>query len=476
MYQIFINNEEVRAENSITIKEEFLNTSSIILNKVYPKSWSIDKLLTSIYFPKDYSKCKVLKNNELYFTGFVKNSGDTTLDFNKPKYATLQILDYKAFLSEGKTLDFVISNKTIEEAIEQVIESVEGYGFVKGNILINDNDIIGNYSTLDKSPFDVFQYFSEISNSLWTTRIIDEEHTAIDFYSSDNLPIKPDIVYSEEYFRENKIVNILPSFSTNDYRNRQIILSDSTLASINTIETKYSSGYSNTYTTDLPIGKINSITVNGTSATYATSAQKDAGLYADFYYTQKNASFESSEELVAGTKIVIDYIAYVNGREVVSSFNEIDRIKTQLNRSGEIERYENRNDITDSLELQKVAQSCINFYGKSEITLTVTTRNKDIFNVGDRTHFDIDFEELNDDYMVKSKQTNFIQSGTSIETIYTYELNNTFNTESALNYFDNQRRKSTGNITDGEFITRNIDISNNVKIVFNPPTIEEVVQ
>ena len=475
IYQIFINDEEVKVENTIAIQEEFLNISNVILNKVYPKSWDLDTLLTNIYFPRDYSKCKILKDGELYFTGFVKNSGDTTLDFNKPKYATLQILDYKAFLSEGKTLDFVITNKTIEQAIEQVIEAISNYGFVKGNILINDNDIIGSYSTLDKTAFDVFQYFSEIANCLWTTRIIDEEHTAIDFYSSNNLPIKPNIEYTKEYLRENKIENISPSFSTNDYRNRQIILSNNTLASINTDETKYSTGYSKVFNTELPIGKINSVYLNDSEATIATNKEKEIGITADFYYTKGNSTFESSEEITTGSKITINYTALINGRELLVSASEVDRIKTQLNRNGQIERYENRNDITDNLELQKVAQNCINFYGKPEVTLTIITRNKDIFNIGDKTHFNIEFEQLNDDYMVKSKETKIIQSETVVETIYTYILNNTFNTESALNFFDNQRRKSAGNISEGEFITRNIDLENITQIVFNSTIIEEVI-
>ena len=55
MYKIFINNEEVVCESSFDIEEELSNPSSIVLSKVYPKSWKgTNKLLTNYYFPQDY--------------------------------------------------------------------------------------------------------------------------------------------------------------------------------------------------------------------------------------------------------------------------------------------------------------------------------------------------------------------------------------------------------------------------------------
>ena len=149
MYKIFINNEEVVCESSFDIEEELSNPSSIVLSKVYPKSWKgTNKLLTNYYFPQDYSKCKILKNNELYFIGIVKNSADMVIDPRKPHYCSLQVLDFTSLLSEGDTLDYVITNKTVKQAIKQVVGSVKKYGFILGNININDeyNTVIGAYS------------------------------------------------------------------------------------------------------------------------------------------------------------------------------------------------------------------------------------------------------------------------------------------------------------------------------------------
>lgn len=62
--QIFINNEEVICSQKMTIKESLSNTSSVILNNVYPKSWENDKdYVSKFYMPKDYSHCIITDPN-----------------------------------------------------------------------------------------------------------------------------------------------------------------------------------------------------------------------------------------------------------------------------------------------------------------------------------------------------------------------------------------------------------------------------
>ena len=205
MIQMFIGNEEVVCDKEFTITEEMLSTSSTILNNCYPKSWeATHDYVNNFYYPEDYSKFRLLKDNELIFCGIVKNTGNISLNPREPKYCSLQILDFKDFLSNGETLDFVINNKTIVEAIEQVITYVADYGFVLGNInILNGNDVIGAYSTENKTPYDVFQYLADISGARWTTRMVDEDTVAIDFYDPTLMPRADDIEYTQQYFEEN---------------------------------------------------------------------------------------------------------------------------------------------------------------------------------------------------------------------------------------------------------------------------------
>ena len=138
-----------------------------------------------------------------------------------------------------------------------------------------------------------------------------------------------------------------------------------------------------------------------------------------------------------------------------------------------ISRYENRNDSTSSKELQTISDSYIKFKGIAENTITITSR-KDFLTLGGKYKFNSPIDELNGDYLVKTKKTSVLQSGDFISVTYEYELTNSFDVENELNYFDNQRSKTSGNISQGEYIARNIDIENTANIIFNNLEINEI--
>ena len=476
MLKILINGEEVITDQNISIKEEFLSTSSFILNGVYPKSWEEDRVYNSrFYFPKDYSQCLIYFDEQLIFAGVVKNSGNISLNPRYPHTVDLQVLSYKTFLSEGSTLDFVIANKSVEEAIQMVVNAVANYGFVVGTIdIARKDDIIGAYSTLDKSAYDVLQYIADITNSKWYTSRIDDNTLAVNFYDSDKMAQAPDIEYTQEYWEANNIQDMSFSFSTNDYRNKQVMTSSAVYGNVEQTQTILANGYDTTYLTEQKIGAINSITVGGTPATFATSDEKDLGITADFYYTVNNNQFEAATVYTAGTEIEINYIPIVQGREVIINPTEINRINTQLGINGNISRYEQRNDATSSSELQSIGQSYIQFKGKAEITLTIQTYENDLFQIGQQAQFNAPISELTDTYMVKSKTIDIIQVNDIRYLFYTYTLSNNFNAETAINYFDNQRSKANGNISQGEYIARNVDIENTALIIFDNAELIEV--
>ena len=475
MFKIYIDDVEVKCDNQFDIEEEFMNPSSIILTNVYPASWSPTDLMNNYYFPEDYTKCKIYKDDVLYFVGIVKNSADMELNPLKPHYCSLQILDPSTLLSEGTTLDYVIANKTVTEAINQVISSISDYGFVAGNIQIPEqyDTLIGAYSTLDKAPFDVFQYLSQISLTRWGTRMVDEDTTAIDFFSPELLESQGTIELTKEYCSQNHIESITYDYSTDDYRNKQIITSDEVFGNIEQTQTILSNGYDTSFTTEQKIGKISSIKVNNSEATFATSDEKDLGITADFYYSVSENTFDSASTYSAGTEIEITYIPIVQGREVSYNIPEINRINTNLGRNGTISQYENRTDVTSSNELQLVGQSYIKFKGIPEITLTITSRN-DFLTLGGKYTFSGPLSQLNGNYLVKTKKTSVTQSDEYNWFIYEYELTNSFDVENELNYFDNQRSKANGNISQGEYIARNVDIENTALIIFDNAELIEV--
>lgn len=476
MIKMFIDNEEVVSSKEFTIVEEMLKTSSTVLNNCYPKSWEVTHdYASNFYYPKDYSKCKILKDDKLIFCGIVKNSGNISLRPTDPKYCSLQILDFKTFLSEGETLDFVISNKTINEAIQMVINAVSEYGFVLGNInIFGGNDVIGAYSTLNKTAYDVLQYIAEITNSRWTTRLLDENTVAIDFYDPTLMPRGANLEYDINFFENNNIIDLTFNYGTRDYRNKQVILSDEVYASIDYVENITSDGYNKTFYTQEKIGTIRSINVGGVDVPVATKAEKEIGIEAVFYYTPGKNQIETDASYIAGTQIQVVYQPLVKGRQIVYNNDEINRVANQIGRKGIIARYESRNDVYSSDELEKIGETYIRYKGSAEITLTLTTKDVDLYNVGQIVYFESPINDLTQDYMVKKKETNIIATGDFNNIWYTYELTSSFNSESAINYFDNQRAKNKGNIGQGENITRNVDIENSANIIYNNLTISEI--
>ena len=408
------------------------------------------------------------KNYDVLFAGVVKNSGDISLNPRHPHYCSLQILDYKTFLSESNTLDFVIANKTISEAISMVVNAVSGYGFIVGNIDIDSaNDIIGAYSTLNKTAYDVLQYLAEISGSRWRARVVDSLTMAIDFYDPDTLPQAEDIEYTKEYWENNNIVDLTFNYGTRDYRNKQILLSDEVYANINYDETLISNGYSNTFTLQNNIGDVVSVVVDGAEKTIGTNNDKQMGVEADFYFTPGKNVIESNSVYSAGTMIHLTYQPLVKGRQIVYNNSEIDRISQQTQTEGVIARYETRNDVLSSDELEKIAKTYIEYKGKAEVILTLRTQNKDLYNIGEVVYFNAPISDLAQNYMVKSKKIEYVVINKIVNLFYIYELTSSFNNEKAINYFDNQRSKATGNIEEGESITRNVDIETQASIIWS---------
>ena len=472
--KIYIDGQEVICNSDFTIEQEMLSTPSVILNNVYPATWETTKdYVSNFYYPDDYSKCLIYDGANLIFAGVVENTGDISLNPREPHYCNLQVLDFKTFLSEGETFDFVIANKTIQQAIEQVVSYIADYGFVVGNIdILNPNEVIGAYSTKDKTAYDVFQYIADITQSRWMTRMVDQNTVAIDFYDPTLMPSGTSIEYTDEFFEDYDIQDMKFNYASRDYRNKQIMTSDEVYGGITQQETIVANGYQTTFDTYEKVGYFSSIKIGTTSYTFTTRENKELGVTADFYYTPGEKGFESATTITAGSAIVIEYIPVVVGRQIILNPDEITRISTSTGRNGTISRYENRNDAVTSDELRQIGLSYIKYKGSPEITLTITT-SQNIWEIGQSVEFDAPINELSTDYMVKKKTIRYIVSGTQKVLFYTYEMSSSYNAEQAINYFDNQRAKLIGNIGEGEYIARNIDISNTANVIFYDTTLEQ---
>lgn len=304
--------------------------------------------------------------------------------------------------------------------------------------------------------------------------MIDATHTAIDFYTPELMGQAPNIEYTKEYFDYNNIDSMEFSFSGANYRNKQVIISDSVFSSLETTDTIIATVDQTNFTTSAIVGNLKKVYVNGVEQSVGNSGQKELGIYADFYYKIGTNEVESSIKQPLGTEIKLVYISLIKGRQVVSNEQEIARITSQINRNGTIARYETRNDTSSSKELARIADTYLKYKGKAEIELTITTHDFDIFQLGQQAYFDAPIDDLKGYYLVKSKDINITKTGTSGVVFYTYILSNSFDTENAINFFDNQRRKTNGNIDENEFINRNIDVENEMMIYFEDAQITDI--
>ena len=419
-----------------------------------------------------YNYVPAYTEEDMLFCGVVENTGNISLNPREPHYCNLQVLDFKTFLSEGETLDIVIYEKTVEQAIDQVIGVIQPYGFVKGNInILHGNDVIGAYSTKDKTAYDVFNYLADITQSRWTTRMIDEDTVAIDFYDPTLMPQGAPIDYTNQWFKNKNIIDMSFSYSSRDYRNKQVMISGEVFANVETTEVITADGYQTQFNTTDKIGYVSSIAINGSPATIITKEEYDLGYEADFIYQPGNPYFESDDLVSTGSIITIVYYAVIEGREVLLNQNEISRVGSNTNRKGVVARYENRNDATTTQELNQIGESYLKYKGTPEILLRVETLNN-IWNIGQRVQFIAPLNELETEYMVKRKSIQYITTQDNV--FYTFELSSNFNSETEINYFDNQRAKTMGNIGVGEYISRNIDIENTANVVFYGLEITEV--
>lgn len=471
--KIYIDGVEVLCDSDITIEQEFKNTSSVILNNVYPKSWEANHdYVSNFYFPPSYSICTIYNlNDDLIFSGVVKNTGEIELNPRYPHFCNIEVVDFTTFLSEGKTLDFVIANRTITQAINDVVNAISGYNFQVGTIdLDSASDVIGAYSTLDKTAYDVFEYIADITGCRWFTNIIDETTVEINFIDADKLTPGTPIQYTTQFFEDYLINDMSFSYGTYDYRNRQVITSDNVSANITQTETFSVSPYQTEFILGQNVSSINSIRLNGVSQDFASTSEKDLGITASFYYTVGSNQITSAKNLSSGQTVVITYTPLIRGREIVLNGTEISRIANSTQTIGSISRYEKRNDSSSSSELQQIGQSYIKYKGVPEIDLTIECRALN-WTVGQTVYFNAPIPELTTTYLVKKLSINYLRN--SGEIFYTYELNSAFNDENAINYFDNQRYKNSGNIEEGNYIDRDIDIEDNVYLIFYDTQIEE---
>lgn len=433
------------------------------------KEYIIANLYNNYYDCITFENIEIEVTDNLIFSGLIKNSGNIELNPRYPHYSTLQAIDYSTLLSEGESLNYVLEEMTISQAITKLVTDQKG--FMVGTIDIDNDEQLAPYNCNEKTTYDVLQYLSEITGAKWYTKAISEDIVLVNFYMTSRIYEYDPIEYNQEYFVENNICDITYSYNAKDYRNKQAIINDECKASIPQVEVVSYNG--SNITTTYPVYSVESIKSGTRTYRVASNVEKQAGISANFYYTYNSNRIDGGE-IATGTILTITYYPVVSAREVAYNIDEINRISEATNHNGIISRYEKRTDTKDELALSRIAETYIEYKGIPEIILKVKTHNKDLFNLATQVLFNGPLEGLRTRYLIKSKAIEMITTGDQQEIFYTYELTSSFNDETAINFFDNQRRKLEGNISENDYISRYIDIPSQTNIIFYGATIEPV--
>ena len=478
-YKVTFNNERL---SSIAFYEsDNLNIGTIATRLDYAEpgknTYTITPTKPYIITTKEYNgsnyvsieKITTELSNNLIFSGVIKNSGNINLNPRYPHYSTLQLLDYKTFLSEGDTLNYVLDKQLVSKSIKRIVEDLDG--FMVGQIKINDTET-SSYNCNEKTPYDILQYFAEITGSIWYTQAVDDNLVLVNFYSNDQLPTGNNIEYTQEYFQTNKIEDIKYSYSAKDYRNKQIIINDKATGRI--AQTEILTYEGKDLQTIYPISSIVSIKSGTKTYSFTTETAKNNGQMANFYYSYNSNRIEVSTSIGTGKNIEVTYFPVVISRQIAYNQDEINRINESTGRNGIIARYEKRTDTNNEISLSQIAQSYLDYKGVPEIILTVKSYYKDLFEIGQKIFFNGPLNDLKTNYLVIEKEINMITTGEQQTIFFTYKLSSSFNDESAINFFDNQRRKLESNIEEGEFIQRYIDIPSETNIVFYDLNITDI--
>lgn len=477
-YKVTFNNE--RTGNIAFYESDNLNIGTLSTRIAYAEPGTNTYIITPtkpyIIATKEYNSANYVSiekittelSNNLIFSGVIKNSGNINLNPRYPHYSTLQLLDYKTFLSEGDTLNYVLEKQKVSDSIKQITENLDG--FMVGQIKINDSEVSA-YNCNEKTPYDVFEFLAEITGAIWYTKAVNENLVLINFYSTDQLSTANDIEYDTQYFKDNKIEDIKYSYSAKDYRNKQIILND-TATGIS--QTEYLTYEGKDLQTIYPISSIISIKSGTKTYSFTTQTAKNNGQMANFYYRYNSNQIEVETGIGTGKTLEVTYYPVVISRQIAYNQDEINRINEATGRNGIIARYEKRTDTNNEVALSQIAQSYLDYKGVPEVTLTVKTYESDLLELGQRVFFNGPLEDLKTNYLVTEKEINMVTSGNQQLLFFTYKLSSSFNDENAINFFDNQRRKLESNIDEGEFIQRYIDISNETNIIFFDLSITEI--
>lgn len=452
-FQLFINGEEYDFEDEVKFYFHPTNFSSFTLNNVVKKSnnnWP--NITNAIDIQNEFAICELKLNGETFFIGIINDVGRLSLMPNKPKTFSLQIADFRKWLSLTKPLNEIYINKTPSFIVQNLITKLNEPKIKVGqlNFTTTNDFTIKAYNTTNKTLYQILKDVIERQTNSVLYFTVENGIFYINYKSVEDFkntsPLILDI-NDENFLLNYKIEDINYDNETNDYYNYLAYSSDNVISKMFIKETNLSlkedkivllhqigkiiEGKNNTYF-------YNPTTQDKIIPTILTTEEAKEGKFCHLVWSEGSNALEN--RFVSSSYVLnINYKIKQKLTLEAKNLNEINRLKALTGTKGIVYKSEKFNDISDPDDLLAAVKNDLEKYSYPNKILTINAK-ENIWKILDTVIVTNINENINGKYIVQQMEGSFkrIKGSNTVLKDITYVLKQTRNFNTLENKFDNQ--------------------------------------
>lgn len=486
--RLFINKVEMDFSTDFTFYQHPINFSSMTFNDVIPKDKNkYPDFLKIDSYTEDFSIAEVYSGNKLIFFGIVNSSGRLDLFKSTPKTKTIEISDFRKWLSLKKPVEKIFLNKSPEDIVIAIIEGMEESKIKIGNLSFSNNDNIKAYSSESKTPYQVLkETIAAQTNSLLYFKIEDDGSISINYKSNDDIKNNVSEITLNlddvDSLKKYKITEITMESNIDNYTNYVKFDSENIISNIATNENFLIEGQE-TFLLLNKIGAVNNnikecyiLRKNGTKIKLVilTEDLAKTGKYYDVKYkVDSNEISVNSKYLNQENQLFFSYFQKKRTALELKNESQINLIASLSTTKGDVYHYEKYNDISSYNDLLKQAKNTLDYNSSLKKIITITS-DYPIWEVADAVNVISKDEKVNGIYLVhsvngsikasslKNSENNNFWLGN-----YTYSLQNTNNVDTYMNQFDNQSFRDNSVYDENSIVITAETLNIEANIIFN---------
>lgn len=478
-FELYINGEKYDFEDNFSFYFHPTNFSNITLNNVVKSTNNNWPNITNIIdFKNEFTICELRQNNRTFFIGVVNDVGRLSLMPNKPKTFSIQISDFRKWLSLTKPINKIYFDKTPSFIVNDLISSLNEPKIGVGNLSFStdSNFTIKAYNTTNKTLYQILKdvigrqtnstlYFT-IENNIFKINYKSIE----DFKTPHQIKIDPT---NQDFLVNYKINDIVFDNETNNYYNYLSYTSDNIISKFLIFENNLLLNSDKVILLN-NVGRI----IEGQDKTYfynekthdkiipviMNSEDAKEGKFCHLVWSE-NSNIIENKFVSNDYKLKICYQSKISQTLEAKNLEEIRRLQNISGTSGIVYKSEKFNDISESDDLLAAVKNDLAKFSKPNKILTLTS-NAFIYNVLDTVEVVNISDDVNGIYIVSQIEGKVKSLGNNdVFKEFTYTLKQTTNFDTIENKFDNQSYRELSATTQNTIEDADT-ISSSVQIIF----------